>query len=165
MVLCPLCALQISSKPAGSGKTACVMAPLHVCDGKKAEPVLGRFLLPSSVTALVPDSSVAMPLPVAAWRHCRRSGWRRVLRSVPECRASQPLWGASTVSPHTMKRAPLGSPQNGRNNPCDHKLQRKYAGKYGALRTCLEMMFSLTKCGGYPTMMWLTFRHCSDILR
>ena len=50
--------------------------------------MFGRLLLPSGVTALVPDSSVAMPLPVAAWRHCHRSGWRRVLRSVPERRAS-----------------------------------------------------------------------------
>ena len=50
--------------------------------------MFGRLLLPSGITALVPVSSVAMPLPVAAWRHYRRSGWRRVLRSGPTRRAS-----------------------------------------------------------------------------
>ena len=45
--------------------------------------MFGRLLLPSSVSALVLACSVAMPLPVASWRHCRRSGRRRVLRSGP----------------------------------------------------------------------------------
>ena len=50
--------------------------------------MFGRLLLPSNVSALVLAISVAMLLPVASWRHCRRSGWRRVLRSGPTRRAS-----------------------------------------------------------------------------
>ena len=53
------------------------------------------------------------------------------------------------VSLRTTKRAPLGSPQIGRHNTCDHKLQQKYGSKYGALRTCLEMVLRWAE-GGVP---------------
>ena len=77
-----------AAKPAGSRKKTCTMVPLRICDGREVYPVFGRLLLPSSMTALVLAFSVSMPLPVAAWQHCRHSGWRHVLRSVPACRAS-----------------------------------------------------------------------------
>ena len=69
------------------------------------------------------------------------------------------------VSLRTMKRAPLGSPRNGRHSPCDHKLRWEYVGKYGALWTSPEMVLSLTECGGYPTPVWMIFHRCSDVLR
>ena len=53
------------------------------------------------------------------------------------------------VSLRTTKRAPLGSPQNGRCSTCDHKLQPKYVCKYSALWTCLEMVLIWTE-GGLP---------------
>ena len=100
--------------------------------------MFGRLLLPSGITALVLVSSVAMPLPVAAWRHYRCSGWRRVLCSGPARRASQPSLGAATVRLRTAKCVLLCSPQSGRHSPCNHKLRQKYYSKYGALWTCPE---------------------------
>ena len=72
-----------AAKLAGSGKKTCTMEPLCICDGREAKPMFARLLLPSSVTALVPTFSVAMLLPIAAWRHYHRLGWRRILCSGP----------------------------------------------------------------------------------
>ena len=100
--------------------------------------MFGRLQLLSSITAMVPVSSVAMPLPVAAWRHYRRSGWRRVLRLGPTCHVSHLPQGAATVNLRTTKCVLLCSPRSGHHNPSNHKLRQKYCSKYGALQTCPE---------------------------
>ena len=100
--------------------------------------MLGRWLLPSSITVLVPAFSITMLLPVAAWRHCCHSGWRCILCSGRSHRTSAPLWGATMVTLCTTKRVLLGSPWSRRHSISDYNIWQKYSWMYGALWTYLE---------------------------